>query len=317
MFQPETTLQLRHPDFAYDAVKFDTASVHAGEPRDLYGALVPPIYQTSTFYFDSTDDAVMACSDYSKNFAYSRISNPSTDYLEKKLAAVEHGKAACVYASGMGAVAGCLFQLLACGDHAIFTKAKYSGTEDITNDWLPRFGIEYSGFEAADLSQLEPLIRPNTKVIYLESPANPTMVLADIRGVVEIAGRHGVKVVIDNTFATPFNTNPLDLGCYAVIHSLTKYIGGHGDILGGAVISNDEDFIRSCHLGTLMHFGAVMAPFTAYRLMFSYMTSPFSLKFITSPSLPNLAKSPFLPFTSIITGIRFISGNSINNLMSG
>lgn len=255
---------MKHPGLKTAGLGFDTTEVHAGEPRDQYGALIPPIYQTSTFYFDSTDDAVRACDDYAESFAYSRITNPSQDYLEQKLAALEHGRGAVAYASGMGAVAGALFALLRSGDHVIFTRAKYSGTEDITTDYLPRFGIEHDCFDAADLSQLEPLIKPNTKVLYLESPANPTMVLADIAAAAEIAHRHGVKVVVDNTFATPYNTNPLDLGADVVIHSLTKYIGGHGDLLAGAVISNDEAFLRECRLGTLMHLGAVIAPFTAF-----------------------------------------------------
>ena len=157
------------------------------------------------------------------------------------------------YASGMGAVSGALFAELQCGDHAIFTRAKYSGTEDVTSDWLPRFGIQHDVFDAADLSQLEPLIKPNTKVIYVESSSNPTMVLVDIAAVAEIAHRHGVKVFVDNTFATPYNTRPLELGADVVIHSLTKYMGGHGDILGGAVVSNDTEFLRRCRLGTLMH----------------------------------------------------------------
>ena len=257
---------MKHPDFQPENVKFDTVEVHAGEPRDPYGSLIPPIYQTSTFYFDSTDDAVEACSDYAESFAYSRITNPSLDYMEQKLAALEHGKGAVSYASGMGAVAGALFAALKCGDHVIFTKAKYSGTEDITSDWLPRFGIEHDSFRADHLEELEPLIKPNTKVIYVETPANPTMVLVDLVAVAEIAHRHGVKVFVDNTFATPYNTNPLDLGVDVVIHSLTKYIGGHGDLLGGAVISNDTEFLRQCRLGTLMHFGAVMAPFTAFLI---------------------------------------------------
>lgn len=257
-------LILKHPDFQPENVKFDTVEVHAGEPRDTYGSLIPPIYQTSTFYFASTDDAVEACGDYAESFAYSRITNPSLDYMEQKLAALEHGKGAVAYASGMGAVAGALFAALKCGDHVIFTKAKYSGTEDITSDWLPRFGIEHDSFQADHLEELEPLIKPNTKVIYVETPANPTMVLVDLAEVAKIAHRHGAKVFVDNTFATPYNTNPLDLGVDVVIHSLTKYIGGHGDLLGGAVISNDTEFLRQCRLGTLMHFGAVMAPFTAF-----------------------------------------------------
>lgn len=257
-------LILKHPDFQPENVKFDTVEVHAGEPRDTYGSLIPPIYQTSTFYFASTDDAVKACGDYAESFAYSRITNPSLDYMEQKLAALEHGKGAVSYASGMGAVAGALFAALKCGDHVIFTKAKYSGTEDITSDWLPRFGIEHDSFQADHLEELEPLIKPNTKVIYVETPANPTMVLVDLAEVAKIAHRHGAKVFVDNTFATPYNTNPLNLGVDVVIHSLTKYIGGHGDLLGGAVISNDTEFLRQCRLGTLMHFGAVMAPFTAF-----------------------------------------------------
>lgn len=257
-------LILKHPDFQPENVKFDTVEVHAGEPRDTYGSLIPPIYQTSTFYFASTDDAVEACGDYAESFAYSRITNPSLDYMEQKLAALEHGKGAVSYASGMGAVAGALFAALKCGDHVIFTKAKYSGTEDITSDWLPRFGIEHDSFQADHLEELEPLIKPNTKVVYVETPANPTMVLVDLAEVAKIAHRHGAKVFVDNTFATPYNTNPLDLGVDVVIHSLTKYIGGHGDLLGGAVISNDTEFLRQCRLGTLMHFGAVMAPFTAF-----------------------------------------------------
>ena len=257
-------LILKHPDFQPENVKFDTVEVHAGEPRDTYGSLIPPIYQTSTFYFASTDDAVEACGDYAESFAYSRITNPSLDYMEQKLAALEHGKGAVSYASGMGAVAGALFAALKCGDHVIFTKAKYSGTEDITSDWLPQFGIGHDSFQADHLEELEPLIKPNTKVIYVETPANPTMVLVDLAEVAKIAHRHGAKVFVDNTFATPYNTNPLDLGVDVVIHSLTKYIGGHGDLLGGAVISNDTEFLRQCRLGTLMHFGAVMAPFTAF-----------------------------------------------------
>ena len=160
-------LVLKHPDLKHEELKFNTVEVHAGEPRDMYGALIPPIYQTSTFYFDSTDDAVKACDDYAESFAYSRITNPSVDYLEQKLAALEHGKGAVAYASGMGAVSGAIFALLKAGDHAIYTKAKYSGTEDVTSDWLPRFGIAHDTFDAADLSQLEKLIKPNTKLIYV------------------------------------------------------------------------------------------------------------------------------------------------------
>lgn len=257
--------KLKEPELNVDNLKFDTKQVHAGEPRDQYGALIPPIYQTSTFYFDSTDAAVAEFGDFMDSFAYSRITNPSQEYLEEKLAAIEHGRGSVAYASGMGAITGALFAALRQGDHAIFVKAKYSGTEEVAEDWFSRFGIEIDSFSAERLdTDLEPLFKKNTKLVYLESPANPTMVLVDIEKAAKIAHSHGAKVFVDNTFATPYNTNPLDLGADVVIHSLTKYIGGHGDILGGAVISNDDDFIRECKLGTLMHFGSVIAPFTAF-----------------------------------------------------
>ena len=269
-------LIMKHPDFQPENVKFDTVEVHAGEPRDPYGSLIPPIYQTSTFYFDSTDDAVEACSDYAESFAYSRITNPSLDYMEQKLAALEHGKGAVSYASGMGAVAGALFAALKCGDHVIFTKAKYSGTEDITSDWLPRFGIEHDSFRADHLEELEPLIKPNTKVIYVETPANPTMVLVDIAAVVEIAHKHGIKVFIDNTFATSIIAKPIKYGADLVIYSATKYLGGHDDLVGGAVVGSEE-IIKSLsfYLGL---YGANLGATESWLLARSLRTLPLRVK---------------------------------------
>ena len=269
-------LVLKHPDLKHEDLKFNTVEVHAGEPRDMYGALIPPIYQTSTFYFDSTDDAVKACDDYAESFAYSRITNPSVDYLEQKLAALEHGKGAVDYASGMGAVSGAIFALLKSGDHAIFTKAKYSGTEDVTSDWLPRFGIAHDTFDAADLSQLEGLIKPNTKLIYVESPANPTMVLVDIAAVVEIAHKHGVKVFIDNTFATSIIAKPIKYGADLVIYSATKYLGGHDDLVGGAVVGSEE-IIKSLsfYLGL---YGANLGATESWLLARSLRTLPLRVK---------------------------------------
>ena len=269
-------LVLKHPDLKHEDLKFNTVEVHAGEPRDMYGALIPPIYQTSTFYFDSTDDAVKACDDYAESFAYSRITNPSVDYLEQKLAALEHGKGAVAYASGMGAVSGAIFALLKAGDHAIFTKAKYSGTEDVTSDWLPRFGIAHDTFDAADLSQLEGLIKPNTKLIYVESPANPTMVLVDIAAVVEIAHKHGIKVFIDNTFATSIIAKPIKFGADLVIYSATKYLGGHDDLVGGAVVGSEE-IIKSLsfYLGL---YGANLGATESWLLARSLRTLPLRVK---------------------------------------
>lgn len=190
-----------------------------------------------------------ACDDYAESFAYSRITNPSVDYLEQKLAALEHGKGAVAYASWHGRCFRCDFRAAEKRRPRYFHQGQVFRHGGCDQRLAARFGIAHDTFDAADLSQLEGLIKPNTKLIYVESPANPTMVLVDIAAVVEIAHKHGVKVFIDNTFATPYNTTPLDLGVDAVIHSLTKYIGGHGDLLGGAVISNDEQFLRECPSG--------------------------------------------------------------------
>lgn len=258
-----TLTKSRHPGLNNKQCGPSTLNIHSGEFHDEYGALVPPIYQTSTYYFHSTDDAAAAYETFPDSFIYSRITNPTNDYFETKIAAAEHGAGAVSYGSGMGAVAGALFMSVSAGDHAIFCKAKYAGTEELTSDFLPRFGIEVDTFDPLHIEELEKKIKKNTKLIYVESPANPTMVLADIEQIVDIAHRHNIKVGVDNTFATPYNTNPLDLGADWVVQSVTKYIGGHGDLIGGAVISNDKEFLRSCRLGTLMHFGAVMSPHTA------------------------------------------------------
>lgn len=243
-----------------------TISIHAGEPKEQYGAVVPPVYQTSTFEYDSTFAAAEAFSDFHKTNGYTRLHNPTNTVLEEKLAQLEHGKYAVTFASGMAAITGALFALLGKGDHAIFVKAKYSGTEEVTTMYFPKFGIEYDNFDPLHMEELESKIKPNTKLIYLETPANPTLVMADIEDVCKIAKRHGIKVAVDNTFASPINTNPIDFGADIVIHSMTKYINGHGDTLGGVVICNDLEYADAVRFGSLMHLGAVLSPNAAYLI---------------------------------------------------
>ena len=151
------------------------------------------------------------------------------------------------------------------GDHILCTAGVYGGTVNLFGVTLKRFGIDCT-FVSPDATaeELEAAVRPNTRLVFSETLTNPTLVVCDIEKYANFAHKHNIPLIVDNTFATPYNTNPLDLGVDVVIHSLTKYIGGHGDLLGGAVISNDTEFLRQCRLGTLMHFGAVMAPFTAF-----------------------------------------------------
>lgn len=245
---------------------FATNCVHAGRNPDQFGALVTPIYQTSTFEYPTTEAAAEDFADLSTGFAYSRLTNPSLDVLERKLAALEHGARGVAFASGMGAIAGTLVSLVSAGDHIVCSKTLYSGTNHLINSALARFGVEVSAVETSDLRAVEAAIRPNTKLIYFETPANPTMEITDIAGIVAIAKKHGLMTVSDNTFASPYLTNPLDFGVDVVVHSCTKYICGHGDVIAGAAVAKELDVANQIRLEGLMHFGAVMAPNTAFLL---------------------------------------------------
>jgi len=199
-----------------------------------------------------------------KGYTYIRTRNPNRTALGEVISCLEGGEESLIFSSGMGAITTTLMAVLEPGDHVICNANIYGETFCVMTQILKKCNVDVTFVDYQNTEDIAKAVQPNTKLIYVESPANPTMVLVDIAAVVEIAHKHGIKVFIDNTFATPYNTTPLDLGVDAVIHSLTKYIGGHGDLLGGAVISNDEQFLRECRLGTLMHFGSVMAPFTAF-----------------------------------------------------
>lgn len=245
---------------------FATQCVHAGSTPDQFGALVTPIYQTSTYGYPTTDAAAEDFQDLSTGFAYSRLTNPSLDVFEKKLAALEHGARGVAFASGMGAIAGTLVSLVSAGDHIICSKTLYSGTNHLINSALVRFGVEVTAVETSNLAAVEAAVKPNTKLIYFETPTNPTMDITDIAGIVAIAKKHGLMTISDNTFASPYLTNPLDFGVDVVVHSCTKYIGGHGDVVAGAAIAKELDVANQIRLEGLMHFGAVMAPNTAFLL---------------------------------------------------
>ncbi|HWQ50769.1 MAG TPA: aminotransferase class I/II-fold pyridoxal phosphate-dependent enzyme [Terriglobales bacterium] len=248
---------------------FATKCVHAGKNPDEFGALCTPIYQTSTFAYPDTDSAAAGFADLASGFhgfAYSRLTNPSCDVFEKKLAELEHGARAVAFASGMGAIAGTLVSLVKAGDHIVCSKTLYSGTHHLINASLARFGVEVTAVNTSDLDAVEKAVRPSTKLIYFETPANPTMEITDIAGIVAIAKKHGLMTVSDNTFASPFLTNPIDFGVDIVVHSCTKYIGGHGDVIAGAAVAKEEDIASLIRYEGLMHFGAVMAPHTAFLL---------------------------------------------------
>jgi cystathionine gamma-lyase len=214
-------------------MKFSTKAIHAGqEPDPSTGAIMTPIFQTSTY--------AQAGLGEHKGFEYSRSHNPTRTALEGCLAALEEGQYALAFASGMAAESAVL-SLLSAGDHIVSCDDLYGGSYRIFERVMRRYNIETSYVTAGDIAAYEQAIRPNTKLIWLETPTNPLLRLIDIQAVTEIAHRHNVLVVVDNTFASPYLQQPLKLGADIVVHSTTKYINGHSDVIGGALVLNNEE----------------------------------------------------------------------------
>lgn len=250
-----------------------TQAVHAGEhPDDLTGAVTPPIYQTSTFAFKSAEHGARLFEGREKGYIYSRLANPTTRVLEEKLAFLEGGDDAVATASGMAAVSTVVSALLRSGDHVLSGRVIYSATFTIFDQLAPRNGVAVSFFDTNHLDELRAEIRPNTKMIYLETPGNPTLNIVDIRAVAQMAREVGAALVVDNTFATYYNQRPLELGADLVIHSATKYIGGHSDVIAGAVIGS-RSYVENIR-NTLKITGAILGPFDAWLLLRGLKTLP-------------------------------------------
>lgn len=248
--------------------QFDTVSIHAGYDNSKdRGALSTPIYQTSTFASPSVEEAVARINDESDGFVYSRRGNPTVAVLEQKLAAIEGGEACVCTASGLGAIGSVCIGLLKSGDHVICNKTLYGGTDYIMRTNLAHFGIETDFVDMSDIDAFEKAFRDTTKMVYFETPANPTLQLVDIKMIAQIAHSHGAKVVIDNTFAPPPIQFPLKLGADIVVHSITKYLNGHGDVIGGAVIGSKEDVHRINRHAVVRICGTIMSPANAFYVI--------------------------------------------------
>lgn len=247
-------------------LKFDTKLVHAGDFKDEFGSAVTPIYQTSTFAFKSAQHGADLFAGKQKGFIYTRIGNPTISALEDKLAALENGFAGIACSSGMGAVSTVYFSLLSSGDHMISSSAVYGPSRNIMEQHFSRFGVESTYVDTSDLSLIKEAIKPNTKVLYLETPANPTMSITDIAAAVELAHSKGILVVVDNTFSSPVLQRPLDLGADVVLHSLTKYINGHADVVGGALIAKTEAIYKKMR-SVMVGLGFNMDPHQAYLVI--------------------------------------------------
>lgn len=210
-------------------------------------------------------------------YVYTRWGNPTVDQLERKLASLEGTEAAVAFASGMAAISGLLLQTLQAGDHLIMSDAAYAGASELANDLLPRSGITVTRVNLSDLAAVAAAFRPATRLVYAETPANPILRLSDIQALADLAHAHGARLAVDSTFATPIATRPAALGADFVVHSLTKYICGHGDALGGAILGRHED-IAKIRQGTGIHFGGVLSPFNAWLILRGLATLPLRMR---------------------------------------
>lgn len=257
--------------------EFETLAVHAGEEADLAtGALRQPLHMSTTFKLPGFGiklfDALMLESP-KPPFAYTRWSNPTLRSLEERLAALELAEDCLVTASGMAAVSAVVLGLLSNGDHLVASEVCYVGSVELFGRTLPRFGIEVTLVDTSDAAQVQAALRPNTRMIFTESPANPILRISDISALAQIAHAHDAVLVVDSTWASPALQNPLALGADYVVHSLTKFINGHGDALGGAVLGSQQG-IHRIRNEMLVHLGAVLSPFNAWLIMRGLVTLP-------------------------------------------
>lgn len=237
---------------------------HGGEFKERYmNAVTPPVFLTSLHTFDSCDEYAKV-DIFKDEFYYGRASNPTVTILEKKLCELEHGSRAVVFSAGMAACAAAILAVCHSGSHVICLRDVYGPVHHILNDFLvPKYNMSVSYVSGRDLNEFERAIRPETDLIILESPATLVFSVVDLRGVAKIAKVHGIKTYIDNTYCTPLYQKPLDMGIDIVMHTMTKYIGGHSDLIGGVLVSKDEDLMRRL-MTQRDWFGGVLGPMEAW-----------------------------------------------------
>ena len=237
---------------------FSTKAIHAGiEPDPSTGSLMTPIHLTSTYSQEELGK--------NKGYAYSRVSNPTRTVLEKNIAALENGKEGLAFASGMAAEAA-VFHLLKAGDHVIASRNVYGGTYRIAKFVLEDFGLQFDFVDTTDLAVVQQAVKPNTRMLFIETPTNPTMEITDLRKAAKLARAHKLISIVDNTFATPYLQNPLDLGIDIVLHSATKYLNGHSDMLGGLVVLNDPKLVERLRF-VQKSVGGILSPFEAWMCL--------------------------------------------------
>ncbi len=255
-----------------------TQAIHAGEcPNQDTGASAPNLVMSSTFVVDQEISFSANNLTEETPFVYTRWSNPTTQQLEIKLAILEQAEACVAFASGMAASAAVLLKHLSSGDHLIISNTNYPGTAEFARDTLTRFGVEVTPVDTSELDNVEQAMRDNTRMIWIETPSNPLLRISDIKAISTMAHQQNSLLVVDSTFATPIATRPITLGADLVVHSLTKYIGGHGDAMGGSVCGS-QSLIGPLRGEALVHYGGVISPFNAWLILRGIATLPIRMR---------------------------------------
>ena len=252
-----------------DTARFDTICVHAGqEPDPSTGAIITPIYQTSTYVQEALGKH--------KGYEYARTQNPTRSALEGNVAAIEGGKAAFAFASGMAAE-GAVMTLLQSGDHIVVTDNTYGGTYRLFERVLRKYQLDFTYVDTSNLGEIRRAVRPSTKMLFLETPTNPVLRITDLAGACEIAHEHGVVVVVDNTFASPYVQRPIGFGADLVVHSTTKFLNGHSDSVGGIVVAVRDDHIEWLRFVQNAE-GAILGPMDAWLVLRGTKTLPLRME---------------------------------------
>ena len=246
--------------------KAATQVIHGGHEREAFGALVTPLYQSATFVFESAQQGGERFAGNEQGYIYTRLGNPTTAELERKMAILEGAEAAAATASGMGAVSAALLANLQMGDHLVASNAVYGCTYALMTTQFARFGIEVSLVDFSSVAEIEAAIKSNTKVIFCETPVNPHLQVFDLAAIATIAKRHQLVSIVDNTFMTPLLQRPLDFGIDLVIHSATKYLNGHGDVIAG-IVCGSEELLHKVKYEILKDIGAVISPHDAWLIL--------------------------------------------------
>lgn len=241
------------------------------------GALVTPIYQSSTFVFDSVEQGAARFAGQEPGYIYTRLGNPTISEFEQKMARLEGAEDGVAFASGMAAVSAVLMYALKAGDHMIAHNSLYGCTYDFMENLLKRYGVNVTFVDATNLDNVKEAMRPNTRIIYIETPSNPRLTVVDIKGIAEIAHGQEAEVIVDNTFLSPYFQKPLSLGADYVLHSATKYIGGHGDVVAGILLGK-EAALTEIRWTTQKNIGGVTNPFDAWLLIRGLKTLGIRMK---------------------------------------